>query len=171
MKPLKFVFIFSTVLISLASCRKNQDAFPLSSQYIDQITGKYTGSYTLEGQSTQNTAYAVISRVGGEQISVHCYGMLLDTTFVMQLYADNDSLMLCNIGTDFSHMYGHQYGMHHSNHYPGNSTEWMRHMIDEHLAADRHFGSFDMVHNTFDYRFEHMAGNANATIVFHGLRQ
>ncbi|MBU1010653.1 MAG: hypothetical protein KKD74_10990 [Bacteroidetes bacterium] len=170
MKTLKILLVFSTVLIAPASCRKNQDPFPMASQYIDQIIGKYKGSYTLEGQSTQYTAYGEIGSEGGGLISIHCYGRVLDTTFAMQVYLDNDSIMLCNIGNDFNHTYGHQYGMHHSNHYRGTSNEWMRHMMDEHQTTDRHFGSIDMVHNTFDYRFEHVVSSPDETIVFHGQR-
>ena len=74
----------------------------------------------------------------------------MDTTFVLNHYEHNDSVMVCLNGEAFEEMYGHMMG-HGGNMGNGNSggmmggmnngsSEWMNHMNNEHEEGDEHFG-------------------------------
>ena len=56
---------------------------------------------------------AEVKMMGDNQIEVHCFGEVLDTTFMLDYYEHNDSVMVCLTGSDFSNMYGHGLGEGH----------------------------------------------------------
>ena len=47
------------------------------------------------------------------EIEVHCFGKEIDTTFMLDYYEHNDSVMVCLTGSDFEFMYGHMLGEGH----------------------------------------------------------
>ena len=173
MKTFKFILFaaVASVILVVTACKKTENT-PVATDFLNEITGSYSGSYTLDdGLKTTNPANAEVNYVGGTEVEVHCYGEMLDTTFVMDIYANNDSIMLCATGDDFEHMYGHPQGDHHMDHMGDGQTEWMHHMQDEHGDGDRHYGGFNMNNHTLGYTFNVDLDNEATTIVFEGARQ
>lgn len=71
---------------------------------------------------------------------MHCFGETLDTTFMLDYYENNDSVMVCLTGNDFTTMYGHRLG-------------------EGHHSSDEHFGGFDMNERSFTYSFRMVEGS------------
>lgn len=150
--------LFTAALLLLASCTKTDN------DYNGTIEGIYYGTLvrttslklaqTHSGAGDQDTAE--VTMMGENLIEVHCHGDEIDTTFMLDFYLHNDSVLVCLTGDDFENMYGHMPG---SGHMGGgmmgdmgsDETEWMHHLSDEHEAGDEHFGAFDLRHGTFTY--------------------
>lgn len=177
MKNLKSIISSSAIILTvfLSACSKDemQDV-----DRIQEITGIYTGFYynVPLSVSHDSAAQADIIATGNGEISVHCFGEALDTTFVLNYYEHNDSVMVCLIGKEFEYVYGHMLG---SGHIMGgmmgdilnSETEWMHHLDDEHQEGDEHYGWFDMDHHSFDFTFNLENGNSNLQIRFHGTKK
>ena len=106
---------------------------------------------------------AVVTLNNENEIFVHCFGESLDTTFMLNYFKHEDSVLVCLTGEAFQHMYGHQYGQGHMmNGMMGDSTSgqssWQHHLNDEHNENDQHFGGFHMGNHTFDYSIETQHG-------------
>lgn len=158
------MFIFS-------ACSKD-DVTPSALDYINDITGNYKGVYTLsDGSGVTDSAYAEIGHHNGNTIEVHCFGDMLDTTFLMDIYAEHDSIMLCATGENFENTYGHGKGENHMSHNGDNGTEWEHHMGDEHESGDQHFGGFNMSDHSFGYTFVLQKDNTIQNIRFEGIRE
>ncbi|NOY36018.1 MAG: hypothetical protein GXO83_00405 [Chlorobi bacterium] len=142
---------------------------------ISEITGTYTGYFTdgssLKSARHDSSATAEITALGEDQIQVWCYGHGLDTTLVLDIYENNDSIMVCMTGdafeTEYGHMKGHQMG-HGMHDFSG--TEWMHHLSDEHTTGDKHYGMFDTINHTFEYTFMMMSNDSLYYSKFHGKR-
>ena len=151
----KFKTLLSIVLvITLIACQESDDVD------LNEITGTYAGTLTsnLSSKSSSskstNSATAVVSMVGA-QIEVHCYGENFDESVMLDIYHDNDKVMVCFTGNDFENMYGHMLGQGNMNgNMHKNNTEWMQHLNDEHQDGDEHFGNFDGQHHSFDFTFK-----------------
>ncbi len=163
--------------VAVASCSKKA---PLKKDLISQIVGTYKGTLTnIDGLKHDGTAD--ISAVNDSIIQIHCFDQTgFDTTFVMEFYGDNDSVMLCNTGEDFLNQYGHEMtGQHHmwdntSGSMMGgmgsmSNDDWQQHLRTQHQSGDKHFGSFDMGNGTFNYLFE-MKGDSTQTKTFSGKK-
>lgn len=173
MKTMNFIAImaFSATMLIVTACNKEDD-FPTAVDYINDITGDYEGTYEqIDGSRSTDTAYAEVRHLGGIEVEVHCYGELLDTTFVMDIYAEHDSIMLCANGTAFENTYGHMKGDDHMNHHGNNSTEWMHHLEDDHDIGDQHFGGFNLSHHSLVYTFRIERNNSIEIVRFEGVRQ
>jgi len=166
MKNLKLILSLAVMtVLGFTSC-EDSDISPSNS-----IEGTYVGTLTINDglKSTFNNTSdasqdgtAVVSDLGNGQIEIHCFGSELDTTFTMNYYENNDSIMLCHDDAAFEEMYGHMMGSGSSSDgmmgsggmMSGTSSgqsEWMNHMNEEHSTDDLHFGGFDMRNQTFDY--------------------
>lgn len=176
MKNIKLIIPVSVIILTvfLSACTKDeiQDA-----ERIQEITGNYTGFYynVPLSVSHDSTAQADIIETGDGEISVHCYGEVLDTTFILNYYEHNHSVMVCLTGEEFKNVYGHMPG---SGHIMGgmmddlySETEWMHHLDDEHNEGDEHYGWFDIDHHSFDFTFNLENGNSNFQIRFHGTKK
>ena len=128
----------------------------------DRIKGTYRGTLTrttslksaLTESSGADHGTAEVTLMGDNQIEVHCFGNELDTTFMLDYYMHNDSVMVCLTGDDFEHMYGHMLGEGHmgggmTGDIDADETEWMHHMNNGHVEGDEHFGGFDIHNGTF----------------------
>lgn len=153
------------IILTFVSCSES------TSGPSGDIEGIYYGSFTRtsslkatsEAVSNSNSGdeYAEIHRLEGNQIQVHCFGEEIDTTFMLDYYMHNDSVLVCLTGDDFENMYGHMLGAGHMGggmmggnmmgDIGDNETEWMHHMSDEHEEGDEHFGGFDMQNGMFTY--------------------
>ncbi|HDO06731.1 MAG TPA: hypothetical protein ENG85_03515 [Bacteroidetes bacterium] len=171
----KFVFFAISMLFALllASCSKSIPAKYYSAR---DVAGTYKGSLVTGNLKHDGTAD--VSAVNDSIINIHCYDSVgFDTTFVMELYQNGDSVMLCSTGQDFYNQYGHYMtGQHHmyemGNMMGGSSgmTDWQQHISSQHQAGDMHYGDFDMEHGTFNYWFDNHSGAQNGT-TFYGKRQ
>ena len=169
--------------IGFTSCEKTDDL------KVNDIEGVYTGTFSISsslksapfdgGEGDHGTAE--VSMMGENQIEVYCFGEEIDTTFMLDYYEHNDSVMVCLTGEDFENMYGHMLGEGHmgdgmmgggmmGDRGEGES-EWMHHMNDEHVNGDEHFGGFDMQEGSFTYSFKMMDGSSPYYLKFHGIKE
>ncbi len=99
-----FGLILSTVLLGLVSCEKE------GSQRIGDIEGRYVGSFSksttlksdLQDGNGEHDGIAEVTMMGENQIQVHCFGNEIDTTFMLDFFEHNDSVMVCLTGHDFN---------------------------------------------------------------------
>lgn len=175
------ILIIGTLMITLSlafvSCNKSSDPENVN------IAGIYNGLFTkspslksaiVEGASMAE-GVADVTIIGDHQIQVHCFGEEIDTTFMLDYYAHNDSIMVCLTGEDFEGMYGHMLGDGHMGggmmgDIHNGETEWMNHMNDEHQEGDEHFGGFNMHDKTFTYSFRMMGSATPYYLKFHGTQ-
>jgi len=166
-------------ILGFTSCEKTDDDLS-----INDIEGEYIGSFSVSntlksawlGGANQDDGTADIDKLGVNQIQVHCYGGAIDTTFMLDYYEQNDSVMVCLTGDEFEDMYGHMLGDGHMmggmmGDMGSGQTEWMHHMDDEHNEGDEHFGGFNMQDGTFTYSFQMMDGTTPYYLKFHGVKQ
>ncbi|MDE5417571.1 hypothetical protein L3049_06080 [Labilibaculum sp. DW002] len=141
MKNLKLVLSLAVMAsLGFTSC-EDSNISPSNS-----IEGTYVGTLTIKDglKSTSNNTFdasqdgtAVVSDLGNGQVEIHCFGSELDTTFIMNYYENNDSIMLCHDDAAFEEMYGHMMGsnggmMGSGAMMGGTSTvhsEWMKNML------------------------------------------
>ncbi len=171
MKKLKSIMIAGIIGITAiaTSCSKKTEV--LKKDVIAQVVGTYKG--TLATGSAEYDGTADVSAVNDSVVQIHCYDQNdFDTTFVMEIYEEGDSVMLCNTGEDFYNQYGHHMsGRHHmTEDMMGNmDSDWQQHLSNQHQSGDKHYGNFDMNNGTFNYLFE--MGNGTQTKKFSGKRK
>ena len=170
--------ILVVAVMGFTSCEKSDDPD------VNTIEGVYEGTFSVSSslKTTQfdggesNHGTAEISMMGGNQIEVHCFGEDIDTTFMLDYYEHNDSIMVCLTGDDFAHMYGHMLGEGHMGggmmgDIQNGESQWAHHMYDEHNSGDEHVWGFDMHEMTFTYSFKMMDGSSLYYLRFHGIKQ
>ena len=167
----------ATLLVGLISCEKSDAPASL------EIEGVYLGAFSVSGSLKSATTdgmvgdngTAEVHMMGENQIEVHCFGEVMDTTFMLDYFEHNDSVMVCLTGDNFEGMYGHMLGDGHMGggmmgDIQNGESEWMHHMNDEHNEGDEHFGGFDMLEHTFTYSFIMMDGTTPYYLKFHGTK-
>ncbi|MFO8147362.1 MAG: hypothetical protein R6U03_08225 [Gillisia sp.] len=173
----KINLIISTVLsmFVLAACEKSED---VSAQEIDgTYVGILTGFDNAKSETGVNeSAIAEIRKSGKELIEVHLYSHRVDTTFMMNYYEHNNSVLVCFNGDDFENMYGHMLGQGHINggmmgDMQNGESEWMHHLKDEHRDSDDHFVGFEMQTNTFEYQLNMIDGINSYNLKFQGKKE
>lgn len=178
MKKIGFAAITVVVtMFVLTACEKSDVTS------VGDIEGTYVGTLiNYDSQKKENSsktseeAFADISNIGNGIIQVHFYNSEVDTTFKLNYFGHNSSVLVCFDGLEFENMYGHKLGEGHMNggmmgDMQNNETEWMHHLNDEHLDGDEHFGGFDTVDHTFNYRFQMMEGDKSNYFQFQGEKQ
>ena len=179
MRKKKNIWILAfTIIWVLAACDKN-DGTNNPSQ---DIEGTYVGNLTasmlksaLASTPRVTDATAEVTKIDDGEIEVHCYDDEVDTTFMLNYYDNDDSIMVCLTGSAFENMYGHMLGVG----YMGGmmdgmeigESEWMYHLRTEHQPGDEHFGGFDMQNHTFGYRFQMMNDSTLFELNFQGTKQ
>ena len=170
------------VVAGITSCEETND------QPIGEVEGTYVGTFStstllksaLQDGTGEHDGWADVTMMGEGQLQVHCYGNEIDTTFMLDYYEHNDSIMVCLTGDDFENEYGHMLGMSHmSGGMMGDmmgdigdgETKWMHHMGDEHDEGDEHFGGFDMANGSFSYSFRMMNSSTQYYLKFHGVKE
>lgn len=177
MKKMKLIIATALSVVVLAACEKSDDVSP------QEIEGTYVGNLTVidnakseTGVNTDEAAVAEIRKSGNELIEVHLYSEGVDTTFVLNHYEHNNSVLVCLDGDDFENMYGHMLGQGHlsggmMNDRQNGETAWAHHLSDEHQEGDEHFGGFDMQNRTFGYQMKMTNGNNSYNLKFQGNRE
>jgi hypothetical protein len=91
-------------LLILSSCEKEEI---INESLASKIIGTYTG--TLKNSTTNQSRQATftVNMLNDSLVSMHCIGNGFDSTVVMQLYQNYDSIMVCFTGQDFYNEYGH----------------------------------------------------------------
>lgn len=177
MKKIKLIIATALSVVVLAACEKSEDV------NVQEIEGTYVGTLSgidnaksETGVNTNEAAIAEIRKTGNEMIEVHLYSDGMDTTFMLNHYEHNNSVLVCLNGDDFENMYGHMLGQGHmsggmmSDRQNG-ETEWTHHLSDEHQEGDEHFGGFDMQNHTFGYQMNMMDGNSPYQLNFQGKKE
>ena len=151
---------------------------------IQSMEGTYIGTLVQESGlknisaalKDADDAFAEITIVEDGIIEVYCHGDHLDTTFMLNYYDHDDSIMVCNTGDDFESLYGHMLG---SGHMGGpmmgdiqqGESEWIHHLHDEHDESDEHFGGFNMDEGMFTYTFRMMDQAGQYHLTFQGAKE
>ncbi|MFA5420238.1 MAG: hypothetical protein WC341_17425 [Bacteroidales bacterium] len=153
-------------LLMLGSCKKSDSTIDLTKG----LTGTYEGTLEINGLKTTDPASTIIAKVNDYSINIHCFNSDFDTTFMMDLYANGDSTMVCFTDTDFLTEYHHQ--MTGGHHMMGDSNwqSWSNHMNTDHSTGDKHYGGFSMTDHTFIYRFKTPGSETQISKVFTGTR-
>ncbi len=169
MKNGKLFLGIAIVAFAFSACDKNSS--DSSKDYISEIVGTYSGEFANQsGLKSGNIGTANVVRVNN-QLQIHCYGDLMDTTFMMDAFENGDSIMVCNTGEAFEMQYGHMgNGGNHMMDMHNNQSEWQHHMADDHNNGDMHYGGFNMTNHTFEYMFRMMEGDSAYYIVFNGSK-
>jgi hypothetical protein len=185
MKRFKMLMIgmVGLIFMGLISCEKETKILDKS---IDgTYVGEFINSNTLKSvldNPMGDSATAIITMMDSTQIKFHCYGSNFDSTLILNMFDDDDSMYVCLTGNDFNHEYGHMMG--YGNGMMGNgmgmgnghmmtdtTTKWGKHLYNDHKPGDMHFGGFNMMDHTFDYAFKMMNGNAINYMHFHGKKK
>lgn len=168
-QKLKLILLPVLVAVLISSCNKDEtDAN--NRVYLDDITGTYSGEFTSETNQVAKPGTAVVTKTDDDELQIHCYGEIMDTTFIMDAYENGDSVMLCNIGDDFYNEYGQMGNGYHMMDMGMGQSEWMHHMEENHQEGDEHYGGFNMMEGSFEYTFRKMHNNSLQSIHFNGFR-
>jgi ABC-type phosphate transport system substrate-binding protein len=165
MKKRNVLIVIAAIFVVVSSCEKEDNLT------IDSISGVYTGTIeknsntkgSLISKSAKTTATAIVTPIIDEFIKVHITSSMIDTTFTLNYYEHNDSVMVCLTGDDFENIYGHMLGDGHMGSnmmgdITNGQTNWMHHLNDEHQTGDEHFGGFNIENHSFGYRIKIMDG-------------
>lgn len=107
LKNMKVIFLMATIIGFLFySCNKEEET-SLDNTLASSVIGTYTG--TLKSTTTNQSSPATlnVTIINDSLVSMHCMSNNFDSTFIMQLYQNYDSIMVCYTGQDFYNEYGH----------------------------------------------------------------
>jgi hypothetical protein len=167
MKNLRIILGILVVLI-IKGCSEDS---PTPNDAINEVTGTYIGtlrSSTLSEESAQGE----ISLSDDDQIIFHCYSNSFDSTMVLKVFEDHDTINICTTGEAFESEYGHVMGHGHLMH--GNNitgTSWEHHLADEHVDSDKHHGFYKKKDHMFYYTFHMSENNIQYKLEFQGTKQ
>jgi|AMWB02.1.fsa_nt_gi hypothetical protein len=166
------ILVISAMIIStmvVVSCKKDKNESDLT----NQVTGTYNGTLTQGAlKSGAGSAKCDVSRFNDYTVEIHCYGIELDTTFMLELYQNANYMMACFTSDDFYNEYGHYESEDH--HMMGNNgdwTNWDQHMSNDHESGDQHYGSFNTDDHTFDYTLKMHNNQGDYTLRFIGSKE
>lgn len=133
------------------SCSKDENKNEIN--LASKVTGNYIGTISsFENPTEKANATIDISRVDGITVHLDLMSEMMDTAFMLNLYENGDSIMVCLNGEEFNEMYGHHLDEDHHMMENENHISWDHHMNEQHEPGDEHFGGFDQKHHSFHYR-------------------
>lgn len=163
MKKVNLILVALIGFVFLTSCKKDQN------HGIESVVGNYKG--TLIDPVTQNnegTATVEVTQIDDETVQIHCSGANVDTTIVMNVYENSDSLMCCTHQMSMGCHSGNGSGMMGGGMMGGNnnkkSSNWYNHKKTMSCQSGAHNGGFDTQNNSFRYLF-------NDNLKFSGTKQ
>jgi hypothetical protein len=178
MKKNRILYVLLVLSIFIATaCEKKYSTAK------NDIAGTYSGTITKSGlKSAIGTisdvaqATAVVTKISDTEIDIHCFNEEMDTTFMFNYYAHNDSVMAGLTSDEFESMYGYMPDMEAmSGGMMGSSmdgmTDWEQHMAIDSTAGKELIGGFDMMSHTFGYHFQLMDGQTTYEMEFQGSRR
>jgi hypothetical protein len=183
--------LFSVTLFSsceeIESLNSTEDIEPLASEVIGSYSGTLTNSITNQSTPAQLT----VTMENDSLVSINCTTDDFDSTIVMQLYQNNDSIMLCDTGQNFYNEYGHDLDSsdyctddsgdwdddddnwnNDDDNWSGenNWTAWTNHMNTQHDPNDIHFGGFNIKDNSCNISFSINNGGESYFELFSGTK-
>lgn len=181
MKTIKNILITAMAIATLAGCSKKDE--PATDQ---SIAGTYVGTLTtssLKSTSGRNNgqvaATSTVTELNDSMLEVHCYNDDLDTTFMLNYFNDNDSVIVCMNDSAFDEMYDDM--MEHGGMMGGmmggwtdrqsGETDWQYFMDNFPHADTLQIGGFNMMNHSFGYQFEMMDGDSPYNLTFQGTKQ
>lgn len=169
MRKTKLFLGMAIVAFAFSACEK--ESSDSDNDYMSEIIGTYSGEFSNDSElKSGNYGTADVSMVN-DQLQIHCYGDVMDTTFMMDAFENGDSIMVCETGEAFEHEYGHMgNGGNHMMDMHNNQSEWQHHMSDDHNDGDMHYGGFNMTNHTFEYMFKMMDGDSAYYLKFKGVK-
>nr|WP_321453112.1 hypothetical protein [uncultured Carboxylicivirga sp.] len=163
--------IMGLALIALAFSACEKETSNPDNDYLSKIEGTYSGEFSNQSDLKSGNLGTADVTIVTDQLQIHCYGEVMDTTFIMDAFENGDSIMICDTGEAFEHEYGHMgNGGNHMMDMHNNQSEWQHHMSDDHADGDMHYGGFNMSNHTFEYRFRMMEGDSSYSIMFKGVK-
>jgi maltose-binding protein MalE len=166
MKKFKSLMALTSLIFIIVLTACNEDETTDDRSYLNDIEGTYTGTLSIDNMKTSYSATANVIITENDQLQIHCYSELLDTTMIMDAYEHNDSVMICATGEAFYHQYGHMGNGHHMMDMRMNQSEWMHHLEDDHMEGDQHYGGFNMQNHSFTYTYKMHDGD----YIFNGMK-
>jgi len=172
MKRSRILVVGGMIIISvfMLSCQK-EDGTNLVLNLTESVIGSYKGTITDSGSGNVYVATADVIKSDNSIVEVHCYSDVLDSTFVMEVFENGDTIMVCSVGGDFAKLYGHSRMNEHHMMGNANGQDWGHHMDEEHDQDDEHFGGFNMNDLSFYYDFEMEDNHGDFTLEFKGKKQ
>lgn len=151
-KIFKYMIIIA-IGISLSACLNDDE---ISNTH---VTGVYEGTLTTNVSNKSNTssnsefATAVVSEID-DKIEVYCYNEYFETTITLNIYENGETMMTCFSGIEFENVYGHSLNeANMGGNMQNSNNQWVQHLSLEHKESDKHYGSFNMIDNSFEYTF------------------
>ena len=181
MKSIKNILVAAAAIAILAACSKKDE--PVADQSIE---GNYVG--TLTASSLKSTSGAItghvsatstVSQINDSMVEVHCFSDDLDTTFMLNYFNDNDSVIVCMNDSAFEEMYDEMMGhggmmggmMGGWTNRQSGETDWQYFRNNYPQAGTLQMGGFDRMNHSFGYQFEMMNGNTPYNLTFQGTKQ
>nr|NQU90280.1 hypothetical protein [Bacteroidota bacterium] len=144
---LTVVFLIPFLFVA---CEKEKTENPTN--LTTDVTGTYKGSITPSNDPDKSQdAIIEITRADENTVYLNMMSDILDTTFMLNLYENEDSIMVCFTEERFYEEYGHQLDEGHHMMGEGDDWSWMHHMVEQHQTGEEHFGGFELDHHTFSY--------------------
>ncbi|MEE4259561.1 MAG: hypothetical protein V2I62_07375 [Bacteroidales bacterium] len=171
MKNQKLILITALFVIPLlfTSCKKDKNENP--ADLTSEVTGTYKGSITpSDDPANSNDAILEITKVDESTVQLNMMSEHLDTAFMLNLYENADSIMVCLTGEQFNNEYGHRLDEDHHMMGDNNHMDWNHHMDEQHEPGDMHYGGFDMEHHTFSYSLV-PGGQSDVSYQFEGTKE
>lgn len=171
MKNQKIFLITVLFVIPLlfASCKK--DKTDSTADLTSEVTGTYKGSITpSDSLANSKDAIIEISKVDESTVQLNMMSEHIDTTFMLNLYENADSIMVCLTGEQFNNEYGHHLDEDHHMMGDNNHMDWDHHMDEQHEPGDMHYGGFDIERHTFSYRLV-PGGQSYVSYQFEGIKE
>lgn len=155
MRKHKFVVLTALFILPLlfAACNKEDNTNPNQTDLSTEVSGTYKGTITSsEEPNDSRTAQLTVTSVNSNTAQFDLVSPLMDTSFMMNLYDNNDSVMVCFTENMFYQQYGHHLDEEHHMMGDNDHMEWGHHMDEQHEPGDEHYGGFDTNNHSFSYR-------------------
>jgi hypothetical protein len=179
------------VIAFAVSCDNQVDLLENFDQNLSaSVRGTYTGHLTNSASNQSRPATLTVITQNDSLVSMHCLANDFDSTVMVRLYQNMDSIMVCSTENDFYSQYGRELNMDYmdfshnmpqgwmgnnmnSNCWAGNDqwNAWTNHMNTQHASNDEHFGGFDMESNISYYTFRIKNGNNTYDEFFQGIKK
>lgn len=144
--------LFISMLFTACNKDDNNDNNP-QTDLSQTVSGYYKGSITSsDDPGSIQDAVIEVSDAGENTVEMNLMSDMLDTTFMMNVYDNGDSVMVCFTGDRFNQEYGHHIDEDHHIMGGNDHMDWGHHKDEQHEPGDEHYGGFDMNHHSLSYR-------------------
>ena len=188
----QFWILSGIVAVLFAACDNQSDQLFGDVNLAKSVSGVYSGTMTNSQTGLSRDATLTVNYENDSLVSMHWKADDFDTTMMMRLYQNYDSVMVCSTGDDFYRQYGHNYqkdkdyshsmdkdswmGMGHNggcNCWAGNDqwNAWTNHINTQHDQDDDHLGRFDTRNRSCQFDIEVDDGNHTWMESFSGVKK